>query len=175
MMTRREKELLAEREEWKTRVEAAEEKITELQSGINIASSMAKLWNTRAEAAEEKAANAVSTLEAWFDLKKRIEAEIPNILGDVFRTYIRTAENGGMPTEHGNIATAIFDDACRIYLAGALVPVLRSISDDRAEAAEKREAVLVARITTWLDQKRDDCGYWNDDITYFRAALEAKP
>ena len=102
----------------------------------------------KAQAAEierlrEERKNAQSTLSAWFDLSKKAEEAGASILAAALDTWLHRAAIGGMPSKHADIVRNVVGEAAHLYLWNALVPVLRTITDERAEAAEAklREAV----------------------------------
>jgi hypothetical protein len=91
--------------------------------------------------AKQFADDAISTLNAWFDLEKKIENQGTEVLKSSLETWLRTALNGGMPTEHADIVRTIIDEAAQTYLWRALVPVLRGMTESvcRASAEVMRE------------------------------------
>jgi len=87
------------------------------------------------DAAKEEAIDARSVLAAWFDLSKKAEEAGTDIIRDSIGTWVRTALNGGMPSKHADIVRNVVNEAARLYLWNALVPVLRTMCDTaRTEA-----------------------------------------
>jgi hypothetical protein len=89
-----------------------------------------------------------STLKAWFDTAKKAEEELIPILLDGLKGYLRTSQNGGMPSEDADTAYAVLEDFCRLYVGKAVVPIIRALRDEerttlereRDEARQERDA-----------------------------------
>lgn len=109
----------------------------------------------QAQAAEierlrEERENAQSTLSAWFDLSKKAEDAGASILEAALDTWLRRASSGGMPSEHADIVRNVVTDAARLYLWHALVPVLRTLDEER-EARLAEAVEVMRRVEPYLD------------------------
>lgn len=108
-------------------------------------------------AAKQEAADARSTLTAWFDLAKKAEHAGADVLRDSLETWMRRALNGGMPSKHAEIARNILDEAARMYLWQALVPVLRGMHDQaKAEGMQTGAAQMQEKILQAVQQVYSD-------------------
>lgn len=103
------------------------------------------------DAAREEAADSRATLSAWFDLAKKAEEAGADVLRDAIGTWLRTSLNGGMPTKHADIVRTAVNEAARLYLWKALVPVLRTIQDEQRDAAQAEVARLREAAKTAAD------------------------
>lgn len=101
----------------------------------------------------EEADCAKATLAAWFDLAKKAEAAGTEIIRASINTWLRTSLNGGMPSEHAEIVRTVVDEAARLYLWRALVPVLRTIQDEQRDEIQKKWAALMAAL--WIPETSD--------------------
>lgn len=81
MMTRREKELLAEREEWKARAEAAEKLAAMPYDGTGLCAALDEViyQRKRAEAAEAKLAKAQEVLKKIASCEKHADGDVVDI------------------------------------------------------------------------------------------------
>ena len=71
---------------------------------------------------------AKQSLNSFFSMKIRAEEEGTKVLDESISTYLRRAENGGMPDEEVDLVRSVVNDAARIYLWNALVPIIRGIA-----------------------------------------------
>jgi hypothetical protein len=71
---------------------------------------------------------AKQSLNSFFSMKIRAEEEGTKVLDEAIITYLRRAENGGMPDEEVDLVRSVVNDAARIYLWYALVPIIRGIA-----------------------------------------------
>ncbi len=99
----------------------------------------AEVERLRAERDEAQllAESAQSTLSAWFDISKKLEADGEQIVLDCIDTYLRRCRNGGMPSKQANEAQKILNEVARIYLWNALVPVVRGVASSLSETKVK--------------------------------------
>jgi hypothetical protein len=121
------------------------------------------------EAEKHRAEVAISTLSYWFNLSEKAESEGASVLNDALETYLRRSINGGMPEEHEKIVRKVVDDAARIYLWKALVPVIRGIAATTAQPDAKREPATDEQVTEAYIKPGID-GRWRDFELGFRAA-----
>ena len=77
---------------------------------------------------ETKLEGAKQSLNSFFSMKIRAEEEGTKVLDESISTYLRRAENGGMPDEDVDLVRSVVNDAARIYLWNALVPIIRGIA-----------------------------------------------
>ena len=77
---------------------------------------------------ETKLEGAKQSLNSFFSMKIRAEEEGTKVLDEAISTYLRRAENGGMPDEEVDLVRSVVNDAARIYLWNALVPIIRGIA-----------------------------------------------
>lgn len=87
-----------------------------------------KALEAERDAAKEEAADARSTLSAWFDLATKTEEAVTPILLDGLKGYLRTSKSGGMPADRADAAYDVLEDFCRLYVGRELVPVLRGLA-----------------------------------------------
>jgi hypothetical protein len=120
------------------------------------------------EAEKHRAEVAISTLSYWFNLSEKAESEGASVLNDALETYLRRSINGGMPEEHEKIVRKVVDDAARIYLWKALVPVIRGIAATTAQPDAKREPATREQVAEAYKASESDggeviyCEAWRD-------------
>jgi hypothetical protein len=85
---------------------------------------------------------AQKTLNAWFDLAEKAEAEGANVLRGAVNTWLRRAENGGMPSDLADAVRNVVDEAARQYFWKALVPVVRGVA---AESLTRPDIAAILR------------------------------
>jgi hypothetical protein len=92
----------------------------------------------------EEKADALSTIDAWFDTRKRIETDLlPDFLGAV-AGYLRVCRSGGMPTKLANKVEDVVKGFAERDLSEIVRPHIQA-HIDRANAAEAASATAYAR------------------------------
>ena len=142
--------------------------------GFNAEAATLRALVQERDAAKEEAADARSTLSAWFDLSKKAEDAGANVLRDSLNTWLRRAVNGGMSVERANIVRNVVDEAARLYLWDALVPVLRTMCDtlntENAARAEREACAAACEVVHWMHDDdpmdRERLGDHSEDAYY---------
>jgi hypothetical protein len=99
---------------------------------------VAEINHLRARVAklETELDGAKQSLNSFFSMKIRAEEEGAKVLDEAISTYLRRAENGGMPDEDVDLVRSVVNDAARIYLWNALVPIICGIASSAPKDAK---------------------------------------
>lgn len=136
----------ATRDEFESIIDWIDEERAAAASALERLHALAQAQAAEIERLREERKNAQSTLSAWFDLSKKAEEAGASILEAALDTWLRRASSGGMPSEQADIVRNVVTDAARLYLWHALVPVLRTLDEEReARLAEAVEVIETAR------------------------------
>ncbi len=110
---------------------------------------------------EDERDDAISQLKYWFDLSAKLEEQAAPVVLAGLIGHLRTARNGGMPTDMADAASVVLEDYCRLSLGRDLVPVLRGMSRslaDRYEKALRNLFTTAERVVLSIEQ--DESGRW---------------
>ena len=140
------------------------ELLKELRHRAEVAEAAAAAIAEQRDAAREDAADARSTLSAWFDLATKAEEAVTPILLEGLKGYLRTAKSGGMPAKQADSAYSVLEDFCRLYVGRELVPVLRGLATPAEESSSNGAGGLftIAKLICDFMGWPEDGPAWED-------------